>query len=123
VNFGPNPEDVGILVATPGSAVIPLLETPPGPTSAGMETALTRVLVGVLDVASSVQVTQEPGLVTASIGKSRLDTENLAAFRVIGTPIASIVASVVAEGLGRPVSIISEERNGESLMVRLEVTP
>ncbi len=123
VSFGPNPEDMGILVATPGSAVMPLLETPPGRTSSGMEAALTRVLVGVLDVASSVQVTQESGRVTATVGGPRLDMQNLAAFHVIGTPIASVVASVVAEGLGRPVTIMSEERTGESLMVQLEVTP
>ncbi len=121
VDFGPAPEDVGILVTTPGTAVIQLLETPPGATSSELEVALARVLVGALDLATSVQVAEEPGGLSVTIAGARLDREALWIFRSLGTPIASITATLVAEGLGAPVMIRSEDRAANRLMIHLEV--
>lgn len=121
VEFGPNPRDAGILVSTPGTAVIPLLGTPPGPTASELEAALVRVLVGALDLAGSVQVTLEPGIVIVDVKDLRFETDDLSIYRVIGTPIASIAAAIVAEGIGRPVKIRSEERTDRQLIAQLEV--
>jgi len=121
VEFGSGPEDVGILVATPGSAVAGLLEAPPGPASSELEAALTRILVGALDVARSVQVAQEGGTVTVRIGGGRLDRGASRTDRVLGSPVASVAATVVAEGLGRPVSVAAESRSDGTVVVSLEV--
>ena len=121
VDFGPSPQDMGILVTTPGTAGMQFLENPPGPASAELEAALANVLIGALDLATSVQVTQEPGLVTVSAGGVRLDHQDLWIYRSLGTPIASVAAAVVAEGLGRPVTIRSEEYDVGRLRVQLEV--
>jgi hypothetical protein len=121
VDYGPNPEDVGILVVTPGGAVMRLLDAPPGSSSSEMEATLARVLVGSLDLATSVLVAQEPGAITVNIAGIRLETDDLWIYRVLGSPIASVVAAIAAEGLGRPVTIQAEERTADRLVIRLEV--
>lgn len=121
VQFGKDPEDVGLLVATPGAAVMSLLETPPGPSSSELEAALARVLVGSLDLATSVAVAQEPGSAIVSVSGLRLDRDDLWVYRLLGTPVASMAAAVVAEGLGRPVVVLSEERVAGMTVVRLGV--
>ena len=55
-DFGPHPEDIGILVTTPGTAMMELLETRPGATSSELEAGLARVLIGLLDLATAGQV-------------------------------------------------------------------
>jgi len=121
VDFGPDPEDVGLLVNTPGTTVLPLLDPPPGPSSAELEAALARVLTGLLDLAASVQVTRDQDDVTVRIGGMRWQGDALAVYRTVGTPVASIAAAVAAEGLATPVTIRGEERTGDRLLVHLEV--
>lgn len=121
VDYGPGPQDLGVLVTTPGTAAAGLLDSPPGSSSAELESALSKILVGYLDVASSVQVAQEPGRVTASLGGVRFEHRDSRTYRALGTPLASIVATIVSEGLERPIMIGSEERAGDRMVVRLEV--
>lgn len=121
--FGPDAEDMGLLVVTPGAAVMAMLEAPPGPSSSELEAALARVLVGSLDLATSVQVAQEPGFAAVSVSGLRLDRDDLWIYRLLGTPVASIAAAVVAEGLGTPVTVLSEERSSDRMVVRLGVGP
>ncbi len=121
VDFGPNPEDVGLLVSTPGTTVLPLLGSPPGPSSAELEAALAHILTGLLDLATSIQVTRDQNDVTVRVNGLRLEDGALAVYRTVGTPVASIAAAVTAEGLASPVMIRSEERTGDRLLVHLEV--
>lgn len=121
VDFGPSPEDMGILVTTPGTAAMQFLEEPPGSTSSELEAALARVLVGALDLARSVQVAQESGVVTVRVSGVRFDHRDRWIDRLLGSPIASVVAAVAAEGLGKPVMVESEEREADRLTVRLRV--
>ncbi|MCK4354262.1 MAG: hypothetical protein KAW83_03315 [Dehalococcoidia bacterium] len=44
VSCGQGPEDIGIMVTTPGSNIINMLEMKPGPSSDEMATALTTLL-------------------------------------------------------------------------------
>lgn len=121
VEFGPAPEDVGILISTPGTTVAEFLETPPGPGSADLEAALARLLIGTLDVAASVQVTRDNDEVVVRAAGVRLDHQDSRASRVLGSPVASVAATVVAEGTGRPVIVLNEELAGRTLVVRLEI--
>jgi len=56
VRYGKNSDSVAIAVTTPGSVCVKMLETKPGPTVADIESALTYVLTGMLDIADSVTV-------------------------------------------------------------------
>jgi hypothetical protein len=121
VEFGPRPEDLGLLVSTPGSSAFSFLDEPVGSASSELETALTKLLVGVFDIARTVQVSQENGIVQVRVVGIRLNSGDQWAHRILGTPVASVAATVVAEGLKAPVVVESEARTGDTLNVRLEV--
>lgn len=123
VETGPGADEVGLLVSTPGTTVRPLLEGSVGASSSELETALARVLVGALDLARGVAVSQEDGRVTVEAESVRLEWEDLWIYDVIGSPVASVVAAVVADGLDRPVRILDEHRTDRTLVVHLEVAP
>lgn len=119
VEYGSGPDEVGILVTTPGTAALGLLDGPPGGGSSELEAALARVLVGGLDVARSVEVSQVDGQVTVRLGGVSLPAQDLWIDRILGTPLAAVAATVVAEGLDRPVMILTEERSGDRLQIHL----
>jgi len=122
VEFGPHPDDVGLLVSTPGGSALSLLDKPIGSTSAELESALTKLLVGAFDIASTVQVNQENGIVTVRVDGIRLSTGDLWVHKILGTPVASVAAAVVAEGLKTPVVVESEARADGVVTVQLAVT-
>ncbi len=121
VDFGPRPEDVGILVATPGTAIADISPASPAGTSAELEASLARILVGTLDIATKVAVARENGGVRVTIEGLRLTHPDLWIYRSLGTPPASIAATLVAEGLDRPVTIRSEDRRGDRMSIWLDV--
>ncbi len=121
VDFGPQPEDVGILVTTPGTAVVHMAPAAPAGTSAELEAGLARVMVGVLDVATRVEVAQENGAVRVTLDGLRLSHPDMWIYRSLGTPLASVAATLVAEGLDRPVMIQSEDRRGDRMTIWLDV--
>ncbi len=121
VEFGPHPDDFGLLVSTPGGGALSLLDERIGSTSAELESAMTRLLVGAFDIASTVQVTQENRLVIVRVGGVRLNIANLWVHRILGTPVASVAAAVVAEGRKTSVVIESEARTRDVVTVRLAV--
>ncbi|HEX4841652.1 MAG TPA: hypothetical protein VFV60_05755 [bacterium] len=122
VEFGPHPDDIGLLVSTPGGGALSLLDEHIGSTSAELESALTKLLVGAFDIASNVQVNQENGLVTVQVGGIRLTSGNLWVYKILGTPVASVAAAVVAEARKAPVVVESEARTKDVVTVRLAVT-
>jgi hypothetical protein len=122
VEFGPHPDDVGLLVSTPGGGALSLLDEGIGSTSAELESALTKLLVGAFDIARTVQVNQENGFVTVRVGGIRLSAGNLWVHKILGTPVASVAAAVVAEGRKVPVVVESEARTKDVITVRLAVT-
>ncbi len=122
VEFGPHPDDVGLLVSTPGGGALSLLDERIGSTSAELESALTKLLVGAFDIARTVQVSQENGLVTVRVGGIRLSTGDLWVHKILGTPVASVAAAVVAEGRKAPIVVESEARTKDVVTVRLTVT-
>jgi len=119
VEFGPKPDDVGLLVSTPGTTVTRFLEAAPGPSSSELEAVLARVLIGALDLATSVQVAQGSGGVSVNIAGIRLNSRDRWIYHSLGTPIASIAATLVAEGLGGPVTIHSEEHLADRLIIQI----
>lgn len=122
VSFGPDPEDIGLMTTTPGSCIAGMLETRPGSTSDEIATALTTILAGSLDLATGVAVRLEESKATVRVSNPRLvESRNSWAERSLGSPTASIVASVLAEALGKPVVIQSEELTRRANLIELEV--
>lgn len=122
VDYGPEAEDVGLLVATPGSSVM-MPASLPARTGADLEASLAQVLIGRLDVAEKVRVAKEDGVVRVTLDGLRVLPQDLWIYRAMGSPLASVAATVVAEGLDRPVSIRSEERRGGLMTIWLDTEP
>lgn len=121
VRYGVNPGDMAIAVTTPGGMIIDMLETKPGPTPGEIEAAATYVLMGLLDLANSVTVSLADGRVNLEISGSRLHYEDIWFYRCLGSPIASIVAAISSEALGKPVRIVEESYGSGKSKVVLEV--
>ncbi len=121
VQYGANPEDIGLLVTTIGSNIIHMLESKPGSSSDEIAAALTSILVGTLDVADGVKIHLGNKKVLATISHPRLEYKNTWLEQTLGSPLASVVASLVAEALDRPVIVAGEEfKRGENL-IELEI--
>ena len=123
VRYGANPDDMAIAVTTPGSINIDMLETRPGPTAGEIEAAATYLLTGLLDLASSVSVNVADGRVSAEVRGSKLHYEDIWFYRCLGSPIASIIAAVSSEALGKPVRIVEESYSGGKSSIVIEVLP
>ncbi|MBT3362538.1 MAG: hypothetical protein HN929_00635 [Chloroflexi bacterium] len=122
VKYGPNNENVGILVSTPGSVSAVLLAAEDISGMDAIESSLTHVLVGLLDAVGGVRVSQSnDGDLTIRISGSRLDGENVALYEWLGTPLASIVASIAAEAMDKPVRILEETQNKKHIDIRIGV--
>ncbi|MDP2948056.1 MAG: hypothetical protein Q8P22_00770 [Chloroflexota bacterium] len=122
VRFGPGPEDRGILVATPGSAVLASLDLKGVSTDTDLEGALSAAIVGGLDLANRVTVLGTDENRTVEIFRPTLKLRHHPVYQVLGSPLASIVATLTAEIVGRPVSIVAEEagkRGRHTVQIRL----
>ncbi len=108
VRYGANPGDMAIAVATPGSINVGMIETKPGPTGDEIQQAASYLLIGVLDIASAVNVSLAADRVEIEVDGARLDFEDAWYYRCLGSPIASIVAAVSSEALGKAIRIKEE---------------
>ena len=122
VKYGPQPEDMGLLVTTPGSAVAGMVTTKSDSTEADLEAALTLVLVGTISLADSARVTKEDEVIRVEISNPRLEYRKMWVYESLGSPLASIVASVVAEVLNKPVSVDSEQYSKGKCNIELKLT-
>ncbi len=123
VQFGPGQEDFGVLVSTPGSPALSLTPVPEEGSSAGLEAALSAILVGALDVANSVRVSRDGSSVVVEVANAALPPGNHPVYAVLGSPLASIAATVVAEASGCPVTVRGETTNGRWRVIELNLGP
>ncbi len=123
VRYGANPDDIGLLLSTIGTAAIDLLESRPGPTSAELEAALTSLFTGILGVADKTRVVSQGNHIKVEIHNPRIEIENRATWsqHCLGGPLASVAASAAAEAWNKPVTIKQEEYHRGKLTVELEV--
>ena len=119
--YGPAPEDIGILVTTPGSSVAGIPGAEPGPCVDGLEASLTSALVGMLDVADRATVNMTGESVFIEVANPRLEQRNLWFYELLGSPLASVVASLAAEALDKPIIVESETHGKGKLMIELRV--
>ncbi|MFC1951165.1 hypothetical protein ACFLXN_01995 [Chloroflexota bacterium] len=122
VRYGQNDESVGLLLSTPGSVSNDLLDGDIATGVEGIEAAATHILIGILDAIGSISVSQSADdRFSVSIKDSRLKHSNAIVYQWIGTPLCSIVASIVAEATDRPVTILEESANKGQISILLGV--
>lgn len=121
VRWGDNPSDMAIAVTAPGGTGLNKLDIRSGPTSSEIEQAASYVLTGLLDMADSVEVHINDGQLNIEVTGPELHYENVWYYRCLGSPIASIVASIASDGLGKPVRITEESYQKGKSIIRLEV--
>ncbi len=121
VCYGPNPDDIGIAVSTLGSASLKNLETKPGTNAIEIEDALSRILVGSLDLATSVRVIVGEKKVEIEISGPKSHYDNIWFYRCLGSPLASIVATITAEALDKAVMIKSEALKKNKSHIEIEI--
>lgn len=113
VRYGASTDEMAIAVTTPGSINLEMLENKPEPTSDGIEAAITYILTGVLDLASSVTVSISDSLINVEVSGARLQYDDIWYYRCLGSPIASIAAAISCEAMGKPVRIKEESSDKE----------
>ena len=123
VRYGAAPDAVAIAVTTPGGMTNELLKTTPGPTPEEIESAASYILIDMLDLVDSVTVSLSDALVDVLVRGARLHYEETWYCRCLGSPIASIVAAICSEALGRPVRIGKESYSRGESHITLEVLP
>lgn len=123
VRYGRDPEDLGIAVTTPGSICMDGLEGKPGSTSTELEASLTHILVGMLDIAGSVSVTAGDNRVNIEVSSPKLTYDNIWFYRSLGSPLASIAATVASEAFDKPVMVSRDEQRNKRSVIELEVLP
>jgi hypothetical protein len=123
VPYGKNHEDLAFSLATPGGINIDSFETIPGPTAGEIEFAINHILSEILDVADSASVILLDNRVYVAVSNPKLVFEDTRYYQCMGSPIASIIAAVSSEALGRPIRILEENREKELSTITLEVLP
>jgi hypothetical protein len=121
VRYGNKPDDVGLLVTTAGTTAVGMLEAKPGPASDELASALTFLFRGLLGVADRTRVVIGENHVSVNIYNLRIENRPTWANQCLGSPLASIVASVAAEAWDSPVAIKQETYRGRGCSVELEV--
>jgi len=123
VRYGVDPDDIAIAVTTPGSINVDMMETRPGPTDDEIGGAATFILAGCLDMVDTIKVKISDSNVNVEVSGSRLHYEDVWYYRCVGSPVASIVAAISSEALGKPIRIKEEEYSSKKGRITLEILP
>jgi hypothetical protein len=120
---GDDADAVGLLVSSPGSAALSLLEYPPGETMDELSVALNQLAVSSLRVAHRVDLFEHDGMIEARFSGESVPAQWLSSSVewCLGSLCGSMAAAVVAEGKGRGVVIESEstDRGMRTVMLTL----
>ncbi|MBI4331408.1 MAG: hypothetical protein HY673_09020 [Chloroflexi bacterium] len=119
--YGPKPEDMGLVVTTPGSVSLDGISVVKGGGPGQMEAALNNILVGMMDLADSVSVHYLVERVLVQVTNPRMKYENIWFYRCLGSPLASIAATVVSQSLEQPVRVASETEKDKKMVIEIEV--
>ena len=82
---------------------------------------MNSLLAGTLGMADGTSAAVQNGQVTIVIRNPRVENKSTWSNRCLGSPLASIAASITAEAWGKPVTIKKEEPLGNNYSVILEV--
>ena len=121
VRYGGNPEDMGLLITTPGSTISGTITSKPDATEADLESTLTTVLSGTLNLADSAKISIDNDTMHVEVSNPRLENQKMWIYESLGTPLASIVASVIAQILNKPVIVEEEQTLKRKSLLKLKM--
>lgn len=119
--YGPDPDDIGLLVTTAGTAATGMLEKKPGASAGELESALTFLVRGRLGAADRVRVANANPELTVVVYGSRIENNGAWSHQCLDSSLASVVASVAAEAFDKPVTVTGEQRHGKRYTIGLRV--
>jgi hypothetical protein len=120
--YGTSPEEIGILVPTIGSAATAILKKKPEARFNELELALTSLFTERLGLAGGAKVSSGADKhIGVEIIKPRLENGVIRYHQCLGSPMATIIASVTAEAWDAPVTINREEQDKGRHYVELEL--
>ncbi len=119
--YGAGDDDIGIMVTTPGSACLRMLKTKPGSTTSEIEAAITSILAGALDIADSARVNIAGDKAVITITNPRLKHKDIKFYQCIGSPLASIAATLVCEAIDKPLVIEAENQEKGKTTIELRI--
>lgn len=120
VKYGPSPEDMGLLVTTPGSTIASKATSKLYPAPADLELTLSSVITGTIDLADAVKVSTTGEKIIVEVSNPRLKKKNVRIDECLGSPLASIVGSIVAEALDKPFIIDRETHEKHKSIIELK---
>ena len=120
VKYGSKPQDVGLLVFTPGSSVGGMVEVKPEGSAGDLENAISQVLLNTVNLADGVKVTMDSEKILVEVTNPWLEGSKMWIYESLGTPIASLVASMTAQVLDKPVVIQSETASRGKCLIELK---
>lgn len=122
--YGPNLDNMCLAVTTPGSVSLDGVAVTRGGGPDQIESALNQILVGVMDLADSVSLHMVESRLLVDVAKPKLKYDNIWYYRCLGSPLASVVATVASQALAQAVRIKSETETGRnSTRIELEILP
>ena len=121
VRYGTEPDDVGLLMTTAGTAASSMLDGSTGTSEGELETALNALIRGRLGAADRVRVTGTGPAVTVEVYGSHIENNGTRPLRSLDSSLASVIASVVAEAFEKAVIVTGEQRHGRKRTIELRV--
>jgi len=119
--YGPNLEDIGLVITTPGAVSLDSVGLTPGGGPDLIEGTLNHILVGIMDLADSVSVHTGDNSIIVEVTKPKLKYENIWFYRCLGSPLASIAATVASQALALPVRVAGEQETKKGTRIEIEV--
>ena len=121
--YGPNLEDMCLVVTTPGAVSLDGVTLSPGADPDQIEPVLSHILIGILDLADSVSVHNLGDRIAVEVTNPKLKYDNVWFYRCLGSPLASIAATVASQALDRAVRVTTEQETGKRVRIEIEVLP
>jgi hypothetical protein len=120
VRYGSGPDDVGLLVTTAGTVAVTLLESTPLPVPMQLESTLNSLFVGKLGAADKIRVTAIEDGLRVEVRNPRIQSAEDWSLQCLDSPLASVIASVVAEAWDKPFAVTDEVQRGRTYTVEIE---
>jgi len=122
VKYGDEAWEMGLLVETPGTMAFKLFEKPEEATASTLESSLSTLLVNLLGLVDGVRVSIEGDRSIVELLNPRIELgEELRVNLVLGSPLASTVAQLMAESLDKSIIIEEEEQREGKLLIKMRI--
>jgi hypothetical protein len=126
IKYGNGPRDMAIAVTTMGNISLDFLKRKPEPTETDIQSAISYILTGILDIAKGVKVHFIDTKIKVTVSgiekmNKEIFQEKTLYSQILGSPVASIAAAVCSEALGKPVRITYDTSLITTFSVALEV--